>query len=186
MLFRSNIPAEPVIFVCNHLSNADGLIMRDVLKHRPVIFVAGVKLQGEYLTNLVLETVNHIPIHPNQPDRKALREAINTSKEGKDIFIFPEGTRSRAGQLIQGRSGVLLIAKQAGVPLVPVAIWGSEKLLPIKGGKMDHEWFQQSDVTISFGQPFTLEDLIEEDQITGLMKRIAELLPEDYRGIYAD
>ncbi len=179
-----NIPEEPVIFVCNHLSNADGIIFRDILAHRRVVFLAGVKLQGEYLTNLVLETVDHIAIHPNQPDRKALKEAIQASREGKDIFIFPEGTRSRTGKMIQGRSGVLLIARQAGVPLVPVAIWGSEKLLPIQSGKMDQEWFQKAEVNVVFGQPFTLMDLDEENSIESLMKRIARLLPEEYRGIY--
>ncbi|MFZ5753304.1 MAG: lysophospholipid acyltransferase family protein [Bacillota bacterium] len=179
-----NIPEETVIFVCNHLSNADGIIFRDILAHRHVVFMAGVKLQGEYLTNLVLETIDHISIHPNQPDRKALKEAIEASRGGKDIFIFPEGTRSRTGKMIEGRSGVLLIAKQAGVPLVPVGIWGSEKLLPIQSGKMDQEWFQKAQVNVVFGQPFTLTELDEEKAIESLMKRIARLLPEDYRGIY--
>ena len=180
-----NIPDIPVIFVCNHLSNADGIIFRDTLAHRPVVFLAGVKLQGEYLTNLVLETVDHISIHPNQPDRKALKEAVQASREGKDIFIFPEGTRSRNGKMLEGRSGVLLIARQSGAPLVPVAIWGSEKLLPINNGKMGQEWFQKAEVNVVFGQPFTLQDLNEEDPLESLMKRIACLLPEEYRGVYA-
>jgi len=180
-----NIPGGPVIFVCNHLSNADGLIFRDILAHRRVAFLAGVKLQNEYLTNLVLETIDCIPIHPNQPDRTALIKAIRASKDGKDIFIFPEGTRSRTKKMIEGCAGVLFIAKKAGVPIVPVGIWGSEKLLPIQNGNMGQEWFQKAEVNVVFGPAFTLTELSEDEPIEDLMRRIARLLPKEYRGVYA-
>jgi len=180
-----NIPKEPVIFVCNHLSNADGLIFRDILAHRRTVFLAGIKLQHEYLTNLVLETIDYIPIYPNQPDRKALINAIRTFKDGKDIFIFPEGTRSRTGKMIEGCAGVLFIAKKAGAPLVPVGIWGSEKLLPIQNDNMDQEWFQKAEVNVVFGPAFTLAELSEDAPIGDLMRRIARLLPKEYRGVYA-
>lgn len=179
-----NIPKEPVIFVANHLSNADGLLLREVLHKEDPTFIAGVKLSKDLITKLFLEVVPHIAIQPNQPDRVAIKEAIKTLGSNKSIFIFPEGTRSRTGQLIQGRSGVMLIARKANVPIVPIGIEGTEKLLPIKEN-MSKEWFKEAQVNITIGRPFMLEELEERDPLVdSLMLRIAELIGPEYRGIY--
>jgi len=183
-----NIPkTRNVIFIANHLSNADGLIMQYVLeKVKTVTFLAGVKLQDELITGMVLELIPHIKIHPNKPDRKALREAIEVVKNANSLFIFPEGTRSRTGELLKGRSGVVLITRNTNSLIVPVGIWGTEKLLPINDeGKMSREWFMKADVYIKIGKPFSLESLSEEGEIIDLMMlKIAQLLPEKYRGYY--
>lgn len=183
-----NIPKDTnVIFIANHLSNADGLIFKYLLeKIKNPTFVAGVKLKGELLTNLFLELVPHISIHPNKPDRKALREAINKVNSHESIFIFPEGTRSRTAQLLKGRSGVVLIAKNSVAPIIPIGIWGTEKLLPINtDGRMSKEWFTKAPVNINIGKPFTLTQLEGKvETIDLMMLRIAELLPEKYRGYY--
>ncbi|KJS21457.1 MAG: hypothetical protein VR72_10620 [Clostridiaceae bacterium BRH_c20a] len=183
-----NIPkVENVIFIANHLSNADGLIMQYVLeKAKAVTFLAGVKLQDELITSMVLELIPHIQIHPNKPDRKALREAIEVVKNSNSLFIFPEGTRSRAGELLKGRSGVVLIARNTNSLIVPIGIWGTEKLLPINAkGKMSREWFSRADVYINIGKPFSLASLSEEGEVIDLMMlRIAQLLPEKYKGYY--
>ncbi|KJS80713.1 MAG: hypothetical protein JM58_18380 [Peptococcaceae bacterium BICA1-8] len=183
-----NIPKEEnIIFIANHLSNADGLIMQYVLeKVKEVVFLAGVKLQDELITSLILELVPHIKIHPNKPDRKALREAIEVVKNGNPLFVFPEGTRSRTGELLKGHSGVVLIARNTNSLIVPVAIWGTEKLLPINAeGKMSKEWFMRADVYIKIGKPFSLTSLSEEGEIIdSMMLRIAQLLPEKYKGYY--
>jgi len=185
-----NIPRKGnVIFIANHLSNADGLIMQYILeKEKEVTFVAGVKLQNEIITGMVLELVPHVKIHPNKPDRKALREAIEVVKNNGSLFIFPEGTRSRTGQLLKGRSGVVLIARNTNALIVPVGIWGTEKLLPINnGGKMSTEWFTKADVFVKIGKPFSLDSLSgDAETIDLLMLKIAELLPEKYRGYYSN
>lgn len=184
-----NIPRKGnVIFIANHLSNADGLIMQYILeKTKEVTFVAGVKLQNELITGMVLELVPHIKIHPNKPDRKALKEAIDVVKSKSSLFIFPEGTRSRTGQLLKGRSGVVLIARNTNALIVPVGISGTEKLLPINNeGKMSTEWFNKADVSIKVGKSFSLDDLSGEDETIDLMMlKIAELLPPEYRGHYS-
>lgn len=183
-----NIPEEGnVIFLGNHLSNADGLILQYLLeKKKKVTFVAGVKLQDELITKMMLEFVPHINIHPNKPDRKALREAIEVVKNKSSLFIFPEGTRSRTGKLLKGRSGVVLIARKTNALLVPLGIWGTEKLLPIDpSGKMSKEWFTRAQVSIKIGKPFFLESIAESGETIDLiMLKIAELLPEEYRGYY--
>ena len=186
-----NIPRnEPVIFIANHLSNLDGLLLSKIFAEQKIdaYFLAGVKLKGETITNAVLEIVPHIEIEPNKPDRKAIKNAVSYLKNNKSILIFPEGTRSRTGSMIKGRSGVYLIAKMAGVRIMPVGITGTEKCLPVeKSGNMSRESFVHSNVSIIFGKPFLLDELLnteEAEPIDEMMKKIAELLPSAYRGYY--
>ena len=184
-----NIPKnEPIVFIANHLSNLDGLLLSKLFEElkMKVFFLAGVKLKNEGITNAVLEFVPHIEIEPNKPDRKAIKKAVAVLKEGSSILIFPEGTRSRSGGMIQGRSGVYLISKLAGVKIIPLGITGTEKCLPIAmEGKMSKESFVYSKVTVKFGQSFYAEEFKDLDEpISGMMNKIAELLPIEYRGYY--
>lgn len=184
-----NVPEnEPFIFIGNHLSNLDGLLLSKLFeeKNKKVLFLAGVKLKGEAVTRAVLEIVPHIEIEPNKPDRKALKNAVKALKDGSSILIFPEGTRSRTGEMLKGRSGVYLIAKMSGAKIIPVAIAGSEKCLPVEtSGKMSKESFVHSEVTVTFGEGFYVQELPEsQEPIDEMMKKIAELLPFEYRGYY--
>lgn len=186
---------KPVIYVCNHLSNADALVIKKVLKgiDSPT-FVAGVKLSRNVVTNLAIITCKTTNIKPNSPDKEGLKNIISLVKSGESIVIFPEGTRSREKKLNEAKKGILLIAKMAKAPIVPMAINGTEKLYPIsEDGDMSSEEFHNADVNVSIGEAFNLitkqegEDRksYEERAIKDIMYRIAELLPKEYRGIYA-
>lgn len=184
----------PVIFICNHLSNSDGLVLHDVLKDLDVTFVAGVKLSQNVVTSLALEYINIIPINPNSADKAAITATVKLLKSGKSILIFPEGTRSRTGSLIKARRGVLLLAKLTGVPIVPLGIEGTEKLLPINDGDMGKESFHQADVKVTIGEEFNLPEKMEDEDrrsyeeraIHYVMRKIAVLLPEKYQGVYKE
>ncbi|MDT8718512.1 1-acyl-sn-glycerol-3-phosphate acyltransferase [Clostridium sp. 19966] len=189
----SNVEA-PVIFVGNHLSNSDGLILSKVLKNQDVSFVAGIKLSNDPVTNIGINVVKTINIKPNTADKEALTKIIDTiKKEKKNIFIFPEGTRSRSGEMIEAKKGIILIAKITKVSIVPIGVSGSEKLLPIdKEGNMAREKFQSAEVRVNIGKPIKLveknkdEDRHEYEKraLYELMHSIALLLPEEYRGVY--
>ena len=179
---------QAYIFIANHLSNLDGLLLSKIFEEnsQEVLFLAGVKLKDELFTNQFLEIVPHIEIEPNKPDRKAIRKSVAALKDGKSILIFPEGTRSRTGQLLKARSGVALIARMSEAKILPLAITGTEKSLPIdEEGKMSKEKLILSDVKIVFGQAFTLDQLqTDESPADQMMRKVAELLPETYRGYY--
>ncbi|MCX7884881.1 MAG: 1-acyl-sn-glycerol-3-phosphate acyltransferase [Caloramator sp.] len=185
---------EPVIFVCNHLSNSDGLILNKILKKFKPYFVAGVKLASNPVSRIGLEAVNIIPIHPNTPDTDALRKCIEKIKEGKSILIFPEGTRSRTGKMIEGKKGVVLIAKKTGAKIVPLGLTGTEKLMPINDKDMAREKFIHANVKVNIGAPFYLpEKDIKEDKenynekcLNIIMTKIAQLIPYEYRGVYSN
>ena len=125
------------------------------------------------------------PVKRGEADRQALRAGEEQLKKGNILVLFPEGTRSRTHTLAMAHSGMGLIALRSGVPVVPVAIWGSENALKLN--KLG------SPVTISYGEPMLLapkgkkitrEDI--DEATNKVMRKIAEMLPPEYRGVYSD
>lgn len=183
----------PVIFICNHLSNSDALVLDKVLKQINPTFVAGEKLSNNSVTGLGLNVVKTTTIKPNTADKEGLTNMIKLIKQGESLVIFPEGTRSRTGSLIEAKKGVLLVARMTGAPIVPIGLHGTEKLLPVNlNGDMRTERFHPAEVFVSIGQPFELsarakeQDRKEYDDSTIdlMMRKIAALLPAEYRGVY--
>lgn len=183
----------PTIFICNHLSNSDGLVLDKALKEIDPTFVAGVKLSNNAVTSIGINVIKTTNINPNAVDKDGLKNIIKLVKQGESLLIFPEGTRSRVGSLIEAKKGILFIAKMTGVPIIPIGLYGTEKLLPInKEGNMSAETFHDAAVHINIGKQFELpKRAIEQNKkdyedffLKYIMKKIAELLPENYRGVY--
>lgn len=184
----------PKIFICNHLSNSDGLVLNNVLKKDfDPYFIAGVKLSDDPVTNIGMKIVKNIPVKPNTADKDAITSMVKTVRNGENIVIFPEGTRSRTGAMIEGKKGILLLARLTKASIIPIGMSGTEKLLPIDdSGDMGKETWHNADVTIKFGKPVTLSKREKDEEkhayedrcLNTLMKSIANLLPEKYRGVY--
>lgn len=184
---------QPVIFICNHLSNSDGLILDKVLRDYDVTYVAGIKLTQNATTKIGTMLVKTTILKPNSADKEGLTKIISIVKGGGNILLFPEGTRSRTGSMIEAKKGLLLIAKVTGAPIIPIGIYGTEIFLPINdGGDMAAESFHHSKIGISIGKQMELlakesgEDktAYEYRALTALMKEISKLIPESYRGVY--
>lgn len=183
----------PNIFICNHLSNSDGLILNKLLKDFDPTFVAGVKLSKDATTSLGTKLVKTTNIKPNSADKEALKNIVSILKSGGNIVIFPEGTRSRTHSMSEGKKGIILIARLSGASIVPIGMTGTEKLLPINDdGDMGSETWNDADVTVKIGKAFELSKKekdeerksYEERLMNEIMGSIAKLLPESYRGIY--
>ena len=183
----------PTIFICNHLSNSDGLVLDKALKEIDPTFVAGVKLSNNAVTSIGVNVIKTTNIKPNTVDKEGLKKIIKLVKQGESLLIFPEGTRSRVSSLIEAKKGILLIARITGAPIIPIGLYGTEKLLPInKEGDMSAETFNYADVHINIGKQFEFhkrakeqdEKEYEDFATKYIMKKIAELLPENYRGVY--
>lgn len=189
---REHIPEGPCLFISNHLSNADAFTIERSLRPKQVVFLAGVKLKSTTLTRVGMDSVSYIPIRAGAPDVEAIKAAIAALKSGQSVLIFPEGTRSRSGMLIRARKGAGLIARMGGVPVVPLALAGTERFLPIKDQDMGGETVHSARVDVWIGKPFTVDQLeldpSEPDEKQALadamMRRVAELLPPEYRGLY--
>lgn len=191
---RSNLSGikKPMLFICNHLSNSDALVLNTVFKEQELAFVAGVKLTGNVLTNLGMHITKTINIKPNAADKDAISNVVKHLKAGNNVLIFPEGTRSRTASMQEAKKGIVLIQRLSKATVIPVGLSGSEKLLPINDKDMALEDFHYADVTVNIGKPLEIppkgkeEDRRDYDErvLSIMMKGIAQLLPESYRGVY--
>ncbi len=176
-----NVPRKgPFIIAANHLDWTDVPLIVMHVHHRAVYMA-----KEEYFMNKkmrwLVRFMGSFPVKRGEADRQALRTAEEQIKKGNMLVIFPEGTRSRTYTMARAHSGMGMIALRTGVPVVPVAIWGSEKVF---------KKFR-TPVTISYGQPIVLkpkgnkitrEDIDEATET--IMHKIAEMLPPQYRGVY--
>lgn len=187
-----NVPRDTgVLVVANHLHNADPLLM-SIAFPRPLHFMAKEELIRIPVLGWLLTKFGNFPVARGKSDRKAIRHAINALEHDIAVGMFPEGTRSRSMGLSQAHAGAGLVALQGKRQILPMAITGSERL-PLNGKRPAHLMPARGHkgVRIRIGTAFALPETgpdgkrlwpAEATQI--IMREIAELLPEDYRGIY--
>jgi 1-acyl-sn-glycerol-3-phosphate acyltransferase len=184
---KENIPAQgPLIVVANHLNLADPPLLSASIPRR-VVFMAKEEAFHHPLQGPLVRGFRAFPVRRGQLDREALRRAQQVLEEGLALGMFPEGARSATARLQPAYSGSSLIALRSGAPILPVGITGTDN---IKGIAF---LFRRPKVTVNLGKPFNLPPIdgkLSRAQlalVTDLiMGRIAELLPEGYRGVYGD
>ncbi len=181
---RENIPNQgPLLVVANHLSLADPPLL-NISLNRKVRYMAKEQLFRFRVLGYFVRGLGAFPVHRGRPDMKAFRQAEQVLAQGSTLVVFPEGTRSRSGQLGHAFSGPTLIALRSGVPILPVGITGTEKLEHVAG------LLSRPRVTVNIGHPFHLPTTTGKSTKTELtnymMERIAELLPPEYRGRYGE
>ena len=138
------------------------------------------------MANWVLRSWHCVPISRDRGDIGAMRAVLRMLGEGKAVLMFPEGTRSPDGQLQEARAGIGMIVAKAGVPIVPMRIFGTDHALP-KGANFP----RPARVEIRFGEPFTYPLPPDFENLRGddlkavyldigreIMRRIAALEPQ--------
>ena len=177
------------VLATNHLGIVDAPIAFYALDRWDMYIPVAEKWEQNPFLNWLGRYFNFIFIDRFNPDIKAMRRIIDVMKEGNILVIAPEGTRSRVGSLIEGKPGVSYLATKLSRPIVPVAIAGTED--KVFWGNVKR--LRRNHVIVKAGPAFTLPPLPKENRDEALKKytdeimcRIAVLLPEKNRGVYAN
>jgi len=173
-----------LILASNHLNLADPPIITALMPRR-IVWMTKQELFDIPVFGFLYHLFGCIPVRRFEADLKALRRSQDTLRRGLALGMFPEGTRAGEMGLGRGEPGTALLAMRANVPIMPMAIWGTEDV------KLPRDFFRRTTVHVRFGEPFYLErpqrltKAAVENGADTIMRHIAELLPERYRGIYA-
>jgi len=176
-----------VLLVSNHLTNFDVFVIGMCFK-RILNFMGKAELFRNPVLAWVWGQLYGFSIRRGEADRAALRHTEDLLRAGRVVAVFPEGHRSVTGALQPGQPGIALIVRRAGVPVLPVAVTGTQNFLPPDLWRW-RPWRRPS-ITVTIGQPFTLPKATgraaSQQATDAIMARIAALLPPANRGPYAD
>ena len=124
------IPSEPCVIVCNHLSRFDPMVKFVLMKGRKLSFVSKIENMQIPIAGPIIQQIGFVPLD-RENSLRALRSihaaAKLVSEKGYTVGIYPEGTRSRTGELLPFKPGAFVLAKRAGCPLVIASIHGTDR-----------------------------------------------------------
>ncbi len=154
-----------------------------------IIMMVAEKYQAYWIWRWTARKLDALWLDRHNADFRTLREVQKRLKAGGIAAVAPEGTRSPTGQMQPGKPGAAYLAAKTGVPIIPVAITGTED--KVVYGRLKR--FQRLEITIRVGEPFSLPSLPRKNKdeflqqsTDEMMCRIAALLPPEYRGVYAE
>lgn len=175
------------VVACNHNYGPDYVFLA-IASPRELSFMAKVEaFEWNPILTAILRAGGVFPVKRGKGDGVAIDTAVDLAKEGNLIAMFPEGTRSKSGVLMRGKTGAARIALAAGVPIVPTIVTNSALVF-----KREH-W--RPVVTVRFGKSVVWQtngtDGEEDSEAARaftdvVMGEIAKMLPEALRGEYAD
>ncbi len=149
---KKNLPkGTSYLLACNHRSYADPPMVGSFAPGRQT-FMAKEELFEKKLFAWLITSLGAFPVSRGKGDTGAIDTSIDNLNSGKNLMIFPEGTRSKDGKVGRGHTGAALIGARAGKPIVPVGICYGEKLR------------FRTRVTIKFGEPILPQDYVESHE----------------------
>jgi 1-acyl-sn-glycerol-3-phosphate acyltransferase len=185
-----NVPLTGgMILASNHIGIVDIIMVYFAIDRTDLFIPVAEKWEKIGWIKWLGAQLNFLFVDRYNPDLKALRKMIALMEGGRCLVIAPEGTRSRTGGLIEGKPGVAYLAARSGFPVIPVAITGTEDKVLFGNIKR----LRRSNVTLTGGKPFIIPPLPKTNRDEALqsytdeiMCQMAALLPERYRGVYAE
>jgi 1-acyl-sn-glycerol-3-phosphate acyltransferase len=175
------------IIASNHLSTIEVPLVYLLIPRNDISGLVAKKHQKNVFFRMLVNAFHGIWLNREEVDAHAFRAARDHLRNGGVLGLSPEGTRSPTGALISAKTGVAYLADQANVPIVPVGISGTYqagvKILTLRRPK----------IIVCFGEPFSLPSIDRKNKEESLRKntdeimcQIAALLPNEYRGVYAE
>lgn len=182
-----NVPRTgAALLVSNHLGDAD-LLVGLAFTPRPVEVLSKAELHDFPVLGKLMDWYGVIWVHRGQPDRRALKAALEGLNQGRLLAIAPEGRESLTGALEEGTGGAAYLAYKSGAPIVPVAFTGTENRRVFTNLKR----LRRTQISLTIGEPFYLDATQNRREAIHsgtqqIMRRLARLLPAEYRGVYSE
>ena len=184
-----NIPKEgPGILMINHIAFIDPMVVLNVMP-RNIVPLAKIEVYKYPVISILPRLWGVIPVQREGFDRQAVQQVLEVLRAGEMVLMAPEGTRSLNGQLTRGKEGVAYLASRSGSPIIPVAIDGT---IGFPALRYTAAW-RNPGAQVCFGRPFRYHSSLKRasreqlQQMTDeAMYVLADLLPENRRGEYAD
>ncbi len=160
-----NIPQDrPLVMASNHRSYADPVILTMPMK-RPVTYMAKEELFKNKLFGWFITKLGAFPVKRGSGDMQVIDDAVSILNSGRNLVIFPEGTRSKDGKVGKGKTGVALIAAKSGADVIPCGII-------FEGEKLKF----RSKLTLRFGKVIPAEEIAVEDTSPKALKGVKKCI----------
>ncbi len=148
----------PVIFAPNHISYLDTSAVAGGMS-RMLRFMAKEELWDNKLIGGVVSGVGGFPIRRGEGDSEAIRNALAALADGDALLIYPEGTRGDGVTIGPINRGVAMLAKRSGAAVVPVAITGTNIIMPKRWPGQPKQSGRRHVVRVEYGEPFTYAEI---------------------------
>jgi len=187
-----NVPKTNFILAANHQSHLDQILTGYVCVPRRFTYIGQVdRYSGfeAFLRNFLYFIAGVISVNRNKPEsrKKAAEEAIRRLKNGDILIIYPEGTRSRTGEIQKARPGVAKIYLKTGVPILPIGIKGTFELMPAGRAfpKLKRE------IKINIGKPLHFKEELEvaknldcnSEEYRSICQKITDRVMEEIKNV---
>jgi len=182
----SEVPEEgPFILAFNHINFLEAPLLRLALRPRNVKAMVKQELTNNFVMRYLSRIWGGIPVKRGGNPRDSFSAAGDFLNDKGILCVAPEGTRSKNGKLQKAHGGIVIMAHRFQVPVLPVAHYGGEQY-----------WknllrFKRTAITIKIGEMIPpcqgerLKKSQREEELLKIMKALASLMPEEYRGFYA-
>ncbi len=152
---KENIPSQGAFLLCsNHMSAMDPILIAAGCK-RQLTFMAKEELFKVFLLGHLIKALGAFPIKRGRGDAAAVMATLKIMKRGGATLIFPEGTRMKKGERKEVSGGIIRLAIQSGVPIVPAYVTKN---------------------TVTYGKPISYDEYVENVQDAGKMQALADNL----------
>lgn len=194
---RRNVPKRGgVLLASNHLAFIDSCIITLVAR-RPVRFMVKEEFVshrglGGWITKMFFRSIGAVPVRrgAGHAAQEALDQGLEVLRDGDAFSLYPEGTRSLDGRLYKGRTGVAWLALSAGVPIVPVAVRGTDELQPAGGSRFR---IRRHVLRVEFGAPIEVDGFgaansgrARRELTDAVMDAIAAMSGQEKAGVFND
>lgn len=158
---------EPCVIICNHASVLDGPILRYVFEDRNVCSLMAKDMMEKPYWKLIVSDCACIPVDRENATTSWLHDCLNELKNGNSVIIFPEGTTHKENPIEDFKPGFVLLAKSAGVKVLPAAVNG------------DYRLFTKNKLKIKVGTPIDLK-------LSGMSRNAVQTEADSFRNIVAN